>query len=40
MCLSSPPLDLGSADVVEDSEVEEDDEEEGDDGDEKDAKIP
>ena len=33
-------MDLGSANVVEDSEVEKDDEEQGDDGDEKDTKIP
>ena len=35
-----PPLDLGSANVVEDSEVEKDDQQEGDHGDEKDTKIP
>ena len=38
--LCSRPLDLGSANVVEDSEVEQDDQQEGDDGDEKDTKIP
>ena len=35
-----PPLDLGSANVVEDSEVEKDDQQEGDHRDEKDTKIP
>ena len=38
--LCSRPLDLGSANVIEDSEVEQDDQQEGDDGDEKDTKIP
>jgi len=37
--LRTKSLDLGSANVVEDSEVEQDDQQEGDDGDEKDTKI-